>query len=67
MFHSMSHSVAVRSEDVEVTAMPVDAARGQLDCALPTDSDRVSVVVEELRHDSWYCVGNDHRDICVFQ
>ena len=34
-----SRSVAVRSEDVEVTAMLVDAARGQVDCALPTDSE----------------------------
>ena len=46
VFHPTFRSVAVRSEDVEVTAMLVDAARGQVDCALPTDSDRVSVVVE---------------------
>ena len=45
VFHPTSHSVAVQSEDVEVTAMSADAAWGQVDCALPTDSDKVSVVV----------------------
>ena len=51
VFHPTSRSVAARSEDVEVTVMSVDAARGQVDCALPTGSDRVSV--EGLRQDSW--------------
>ena len=52
VFHPTSRSVAVRSEDVEVTAMSVNTARGQVDCVLPTDSDRVSVLVEGLRQDS---------------
>ena len=43
VIHPTSRSVAVRSEDVEVTAMSVDAALGQADCALPTDSDTRSV------------------------
>ena len=59
VFHPTSCSAAVRSEDVEVTARLVDAARGQVVCALPTDSDRVSVVVEGLRQDSWSCAGSD--------
>ena len=48
VFHPTSRSVTVRPEDVEVTAMSADAARRQVDCALPTDSDRVSLVMEGL-------------------
>ena len=59
MFHPTSRSVTVRHEDVEVTAMSANAARCQLDCALPTDSDRVSAVVEGLRQDSWSRMGSD--------
>ena len=59
MFHPTSLSVTVRPEDVEVIAMSADAARRQVDCALPTDSNRVSVVVEGLRQDSWSRVGSD--------
>ena len=55
VFHPTSRSVTVQPEDVEVTAMSADAARRQVDCALPTDSNRVSVVVEGLRQDSKYC------------
>ena len=74
VFHPTSRSVAVQSDDVEVPAMSLDAARCQVDCALPTGSDRVSVVVEELRQDSWSRAGSDvpwrGRDVvgvdCVF-
>ena len=43
VFHPTSCS---GPEDVAVTAMSADAAGRQVDCALPTDSNRVSVVVE---------------------
>ena len=59
MFHPTSRSVTVRPEDVEVTAVSADAARRQVDCALPTDSDRVYVVVEGLRQDSWSRMRSD--------
>ena len=59
MFHPTSRSVTVPPEDVEVTAMSADAARRQVDCALPTDSNRVSVIVEGLRYDSWSRMGSD--------
>ena len=38
--------------------MSADAARRQVDFALPTDSNMVSVVVERFRQDSWYRVGS---------
>ena len=59
VLHPTSRSVAVQSDDVEVFAMSVDAARCQVDCALPTGSDRVSAVVEELQQDSWSRAGSD--------
>ena len=58
MLNFTSRSGTIRPEDVGVTAMSADAGRRQVDCALPTDSNMVSVVVERFRQDSWSRVGS---------
>ena len=58
VLHPMSHSGTMQPEDVVVTSMSADAARRQVDCALPTDPNMVSVVVEQFRQGSWSCVGS---------
>ena len=48
VFHPTSRSGTIQTEDVAVTAMSADAARCQVDCDLPTDSNMVSVVGERF-------------------
>ena len=49
VFQPTSRSVVVRSDEVGVSAVKVDATRRRVDCALSTVSDGMSVVAEELQ------------------
>ena len=55
----MVRPVVVRSDEVRVFAVSVDATRRRVDRTVSTVSDSVLVVTEELQWDSWTCLGRD--------
>ena len=58
VFLPTSRLGTIRPEDVAVTAMSADATRHHVDCALPTDSNMVLVVVEQFRQNNWSYMGS---------
>ena len=55
MFQPTSRSVVVRSDEVKVSVVTVDATRRRVDCDLSTVSDSMSVVAVEQQRDAWIC------------
>ena len=59
VFQPTSQPVILRSDEVGVSAVSVDATRRRVDRTVSTVSDSVMVVTEELQWDSWTRSGND--------
>ena len=59
VFQPTSQPVVLRSDEVGVSAVSVDATRRRVDWTLSTVSDSVMVVTDELQQDSWTRSGSD--------
>ena len=57
VFQPTSQPVVLRSDEVRVSAVSVDATRRRVDRTMSTVSDSVPVVTEGLQRDSWTCLG----------
>ena len=59
VFQPTSQPVVVRSDEVGVSAVAVDATQRRVDRTLSTVSDNMMAVTEELQRGSWTCAGSD--------
>ena len=59
VFQPTTQLVVLRSDEVGVSAVSVDATQRRVDRTVSTVSDSGLVVTEELKRDSWTCLWSD--------